>query len=71
MVILQQTTQKKSQNEQLYLFGFSFSWLTTDQHLTRTLVELAGLCDVPFAKHGPLSNRWPGSIDIVTGQDGV
>lgn len=39
--------------------------------LTRTFVEFAGLCNVPFAKPSPLSNRSPDSIDIITGQDSV
>lgn len=40
-------------------------------HLTCTLVEFAGLCNVPFAKPGPLSNGWPDSIDVITRQDCV
>lgn len=39
--------------------------------LTCTLVEFAGLFNVPFAKLGPLSNRWPDSIDVISRQDGV
>lgn len=40
-------------------------------HLTCTFVEFAGLCYIPFAEPCPLSNRWPDSIDIITGQDCV
>lgn len=39
--------------------------------LTCTFVEFAGLCNVPFAQPGPLTDRWPGSIDIISGQNGV
>lgn len=45
--------------------------LVTTVALTCTFVELAGLCDVPFAEFGPLSNRWSFAIDIITGEDGV
>lgn len=45
--------------------------LSTTGALTRTLVELAGLRDVPLAQFGPLSNRWPFAIEVITGQDGV
>lgn len=39
--------------------------------LTGTFVELAGLCNVPEAEFGPLSDRWSFPVDVVTGQDGV
>ena len=40
-------------------------------YLTCTFVEFASLCNVPSAEPGPLSNRGPDSVHIVTGQDGV
>lgn len=50
---------------------YDFLGLSTTQRRTCTLVEFAGLCNVPFAKSGPLSDRWPDSIDVVTGQNCV
>lgn len=48
---------------------YDFWGLSTTQRRTCTLVEFAGLCNVPFAKSGPLSDRWPDSIDVITGQN--
>lgn len=45
--------------------------LLTTEAPTRTLVELAGLRDVPFAQFGPLSNRWSFAVDVIAGQDCV
>lgn len=39
--------------------------------LTCTLVEFAGLRNVAFAEPGPLSDRRPDSIDVITGRDCV
>lgn len=54
-----------------FVSNFKFVVLLTTVALTCTFVELAGLCNVPFAEFGPLSNRWSFAIDVITGQDCV
>lgn len=54
-----------------YIFQYIFSLVLATVALTRTFVELAGLCNVPSAEFGPLSDRWSFPVDFITGQDGV
>lgn len=54
-----------------YIFRYIFFLLFATVALTRTFVELAGLCNVPEAELGPLPDRWSFPVDVVAGQDGV
>lgn len=52
-------------------FPIYFLFLFAPVALTGTFVELAGLCNVPPAEFGPLSDRWSFPVDVIAGQDGV
>lgn len=55
----------------LCLFYRMFVFLHATVALTCTFVEFAGLCDVPLAEFGPLSDRWSFAVDVITGHDRV
>lgn len=54
-----------------FVLNFKFVVLLATGALTCTFVELARLCNVPFAEFGPLSNSWSFATDVITGQDRV
>lgn len=55
----------------MFILQYVFFFLHATVALTCTFVELAGLCDVPLAEFGPLSDRWSFAVDVITGHDRV
>lgn len=58
-------------NNSGWLWSQSLTFYIWVSSLTGTFVEFSGLCNVAFAQHGPLSDRWPHTVDLVPGQDCV